>query len=61
MAYQGGVWGSVFIVHKSRNGIAVVRVMRIGGVIKGWLILAHTKTSRRISCIGLKQVEEYLV
>jgi len=30
--------------------------MQVGGVLKGFLIiLAHTKTSKRISCIDIRQ------
>ena len=32
---QGGSGGGMYMAHKSRNSIAVVWVMRVGGVIEG--------------------------
>ena len=44
--YKEGRWEEIYMAQKSRNGIAVVWVMRMGGGnIKGCLILAHTQTS----------------
>jgi len=46
MAYKGRVGGGTYMAQKSRNGIAVVRVVRMGRGNKWMMILAHTQKGK---------------
>jgi len=60
MAYKGRVGGGIYMARQSRNRIAGVWVMRMGGGNKGMVdsctglpdVNPNRKTSDRISCIG---------